>query len=28
MHRFRKGDLRPLYEIDDAQEIVWVKTIE
>jgi len=28
MHRFRMGDLRILYEIDDAQEIVWVKTIE
>jgi len=28
MHRFRKGDLRILYEIDDAQEIVWIKTIE
>jgi mRNA interferase RelE/StbE len=28
MHRFRMGDLRILYEIDDAQEIVWIKTIE
>lgn len=28
MHRFRKGDLRILYEIDDAQETVWIKTIE
>ena len=28
MHRFRMGDLRILYEIDDEQEIVWIKTIE
>jgi mRNA-degrading endonuclease RelE of RelBE toxin-antitoxin system len=28
MHRFRIGDLRILYEIDDAQEIVLIKTIE
>ena len=28
MHRFRMGDLRILYEIDDVQEIVWIKTIE
>jgi mRNA interferase RelE/StbE len=28
MHRFRVGDLRILYEIDDAQETVWIKTIE
>ncbi|HBB16009.1 MAG TPA: type II toxin-antitoxin system RelE/ParE family toxin [Syntrophus sp. (in: bacteria)] len=28
MHRFRMGDLCILYEIDDAQEIVWIKTIE
>ncbi len=28
MHRFRMGDLRILYEIDDAQETVWIKTIE
>lgn len=28
MHRFRKGDLRILYEIDDAKETVWIKTIE
>jgi mRNA-degrading endonuclease RelE of RelBE toxin-antitoxin system len=28
MHRFRMGDLRILYEIDDAQEIVWIKTVE
>jgi mRNA-degrading endonuclease RelE of RelBE toxin-antitoxin system len=28
MHRFRMGDLRILYEIDDTQEIVWIKTIE
>jgi mRNA-degrading endonuclease RelE of RelBE toxin-antitoxin system len=28
MHRFRMGDLRILYEIDDAQESVWIKTIE
>jgi mRNA interferase RelE/StbE len=28
LHRFRMGDLRILYEVDDAQEIVWIKTIE
>ncbi|MBN2439354.1 MAG: type II toxin-antitoxin system RelE/ParE family toxin [Deltaproteobacteria bacterium] len=28
MHRFRMGDLRILYEIDDEQETVWIKTIE
>ena len=28
MHRFRAGDLRILYEIGDAQETVWIKTIE
>jgi mRNA interferase RelE/StbE len=28
MHRFRMGNLRILYEIDDAQETVWIKTIE
>jgi mRNA interferase RelE/StbE len=28
MHRFRMGDLRILYEIDDEQETVWLKTIE
>jgi mRNA-degrading endonuclease RelE of RelBE toxin-antitoxin system len=28
MHRFRMGDLRILYEIDDSQEMVWIKTIE
>jgi mRNA interferase RelE/StbE len=28
MHRFRMGDLRIVYETDDAQEIVWIKTIE
>ena len=28
MHRFRMGHLRILYEIDDAQESVWIKTIE
>ena len=28
MYRFRMGDLRILYEIDDAQEIVWIETIE
>ena len=28
MHRFRVGDLRILYEIDDVQETVWIKTIE
>ena len=28
MHRFRMGDLRILYEIDSAQRIVWIKTIE
>jgi mRNA interferase RelE/StbE len=28
MHRFRMGDLRILYEIDDAQDTVWIKTIE
>lgn len=28
MHRFRMGDLRILYEIDDAQETVLIKTIE
>ena len=28
MHHFRVGDLRILYEIDDAQETVWIKTIE
>jgi mRNA interferase RelE/StbE len=28
MHRFRMGDLRILYEIDDAQEIVRIKAIE
>ena len=28
MHRFRMGDLRILYEIDDTQESVWIKTIE
>lgn len=28
MHRFRMGDLRILYEIDDVQEIVWIKTVE
>jgi mRNA interferase RelE/StbE len=28
MRRFRMGDLRILYEIDDTQEIVWIKTIE
>jgi mRNA interferase RelE/StbE len=28
MHRFRFGDLRILYEIDDATKTVWIKTIE
>jgi len=28
MYRFRMGDLRILYEIDDEQETVWLKTIE
>ena len=28
MHRFRMGDLRILYEIDDEQETMWIKTIE
>ena len=28
MHRFRMGDLRIIYEIDDAQETVFIKTIE
>lgn len=28
MHRFRFGDLRILYEIDDAAKTVWIKTIE
>jgi mRNA interferase RelE/StbE len=28
MHRFRLGDLRIIYEIDDAQEIICIKTIE
>jgi len=28
MHRFRRGDLRIIYEIDDAQQTVWIKTIE
>ena len=28
MYRFRMGDLRILYEIDDEQETVWIKTIE
>jgi mRNA interferase RelE/StbE len=28
MHRFRMGDLRILYEIDDEQGTVWIKTIE
>ena len=28
MHRFRMGNLRILYEIDDEQETVWIKTIE
>ena len=28
MHRFRMGDMRILYEIDDDQEIVWIKTVE
>jgi mRNA interferase RelE/StbE len=28
MHRFRMGDLRILCEIDNAQETVWIKTIE
>ena len=28
MHRFRMGDLRILYEIDDARETVWINTIE
>lgn len=28
MHRFRMGGLRVLYEIDDEQETVWIKTIE
>jgi mRNA interferase RelE/StbE len=28
MHRFRMGDLRIIYEIDNAQETVWIKTIE
>lgn len=28
MHRFRMGDLRILYEIDDAQQTVWIKTVE
>ena len=28
MHRFRMGDLRILYEIDDVQLIVWIKMIE
>jgi mRNA interferase RelE/StbE len=28
MHRFCMGDLRILYEIEDAQEIVWIKTVE
>jgi mRNA interferase RelE/StbE len=28
MYRFRMGDLRILYEIDDVQETVWIKTIE
>lgn len=28
MYRFRMGDLRILYEIDDSKDTVWVKTIE
>ena len=28
MHHFRMGNLRILYEIDDEQETVWIKTIE
>jgi mRNA interferase RelE/StbE len=28
LYRFRKGDLRLLYEIDDSEDAVWVKTIE
>ena len=28
MYRFRIGDLHILYEIDDPQEMVWIKTIE
>ena len=28
LYRFRRGDLRLLYEIDDSEDIVWVKTIE
>ena len=28
MHRFRMGDIRILYEIDDGQETVWIMTIE
>jgi mRNA-degrading endonuclease RelE of RelBE toxin-antitoxin system len=27
-HRFRMVDLRILYEIDDAQDTVWIETIE
>jgi len=28
LYRFRIGDLRILYEIDDSEDTVWVKTIE
>jgi mRNA interferase RelE/StbE len=28
MHRFRMGDLRILYEVEDAQETVWITSIE
>ena len=28
MYRFRSGDLRILYEIDDTTATVWIKTIE
>ena len=28
MHRFRMGDLRIFFEIDDAEESVWIKAVE
>jgi mRNA-degrading endonuclease RelE of RelBE toxin-antitoxin system len=28
MYRFRIGDLPILYEIDNEQETMWIKTIE
>jgi mRNA interferase RelE/StbE len=28
MHRFRLGDLRIIYEIEDAEETIWIKSIE